>query len=58
MKWLITQLPNIKDVHYIDKIPFGHLSFSLSPIMKEVVNMYITNKLLDNDLELQKSNII
>ncbi|XP_022170231.1 gastric triacylglycerol lipase-like [Myzus persicae] len=47
VEWLITQLPNIKDVHYIDKIPFGHLSFSLSPIMKEVVNMYITNKLLD-----------
>nr|AKM28433.1 gastric triacylglycerol lipase 1 [Aphis gossypii] len=51
VKWLITQLPNIKDVHYIEKIPFGHFSFSLSPIMKEVVNMYITNKLLDNDLE-------
>uniref|UniRef100_A0A2H8TSX5 Lipase n=1 Tax=Melanaphis sacchari TaxID=742174 RepID=A0A2H8TSX5_9HEMI len=49
VKWLISQLPNIKDVHYIDKIPFGHLSFSLSPIMKEVVNMYITNTLLDNN---------
>ncbi|XP_001951191.1 gastric triacylglycerol lipase [Acyrthosiphon pisum] len=50
VNWLITQLPNIKDVHYIDKIPFGHFSFSLSPNMKEVVNMYITNKLLDNNI--------
>lgn len=49
VKWLITQLPNIKEVNYIDKIPFGHFSFSLSPIMKEVVNMYIKNKLLDNN---------
>ncbi|VVC27320.1 Alpha/beta hydrolase fold-1,Alpha/Beta hydrolase fold,Lipase, eukaryotic [Cinara cedri] len=47
VKWLISQLPNIKDVYYIDKIPWGHLSFSLSPIMKQVVNSYIANILLN-----------
>lgn len=49
VKWLITQLPNVKDEHYIDKIPFGHFSFSISPEMKEIVNVYIRNKLLDNN---------
>lgn len=47
VRWLISQLPNVKEVNYIDQIPFGHFSFSLSPIMKEVVNSYIANKLLD-----------
>lgn len=50
VKWLIKQLPNVKRVKYIDKIPFGHLSFSLSPIMKEVVNSQIANELLNNTL--------
>lgn len=49
-RWLISQLPNVKAVKYIDKIPWGHFSFSLSPNMKEVVNSYIANQLLDYTL--------
>lgn len=50
VKWLIHLLPNIKEVHYIDKVQWGHLSFILSPNRREIINLYIANKLLDESL--------
>ncbi|XP_050424541.1 lipase 3-like isoform X3 [Adelges cooleyi] len=51
VKWLVNNLPNVKYVYYIDNVLFGHLSFSLSPDMKELVNLPTAHFLLDDTHE-------
>ncbi|XP_050424543.1 lipase member K-like [Adelges cooleyi] len=47
VKWLIKQLPNVIDVHYITEVPFPHQAYTLSPYAKPFVNTYVANKLLN-----------
>jgi len=48
VNWLVSKLPNVKDVYYIDNIKFGHLSFVMHENIEWLVNSRIKNALSTN----------
>ncbi|XP_050521999.1 lipase 3-like [Daktulosphaira vitifoliae] len=48
IKWLLNNMPNIKETYFIQKVPFSHFTFLLGEKAHTVLHPYIVKKLLED----------